>query len=521
MAAVTDRKLALELLDDPIKLSKLCWPDLYLYDKQVEILYSVRDNYITIVPAGNMLGKDFISALAVVLFFASRSPCKIVTSSVDVDQLETVLWGEMRRFIQTSRYPLPFQYNHLHIRQVRADGTFDPLSACIGRVAKKGEGMLGQHIARTADGRPRTLMVFDEASGIEDAHYNTAATWAQRILVIGNPFPCTNFFYRAVRKEGDIKRDDGTSYHQRIIRIKAEDSPNVRLAQQQLANGHTLTNETLIPGVIDYETYLFRRKYWDKIRQCISLDGDFYEGAEVLLYPPEWRNRAETIAAALADSGTRRTAKALGVDSAAGGDNTAWCVVDERGVVFLESMKTPQTADIPNRTIAAMRRFNIPAEEVCFDAGGGGQQHADYMRRLGHKVRTVAFGESATPNFRKITRFQSQDKYKAERDTKYVYKNRRAEMYGKLRLLLDPDETPQGFGIPAQYSELHRQMSPLPLLYDGEGRLYLPPKNKPKPDSDEVTITELIGCSPDELDALVLAIYGMQNRGPKRILQSY
>ena len=30
---------------DPIRFCELCWPEVNLYDKQREILYSVRDNY--------------------------------------------------------------------------------------------------------------------------------------------------------------------------------------------------------------------------------------------------------------------------------------------------------------------------------------------------------------------------------------------------------------------------------------------------------------------------------------------
>ena len=46
---------------DPVEFKKLCWPDVEFYDKQREIIYSVQDNDETIVPAGNMLGKDFVA----------------------------------------------------------------------------------------------------------------------------------------------------------------------------------------------------------------------------------------------------------------------------------------------------------------------------------------------------------------------------------------------------------------------------------------------------------------------------
>lgn len=41
---------------DPLKLCSILWPDVRFYKEQEEIIYSVRDNDETYVPAGNMLG---------------------------------------------------------------------------------------------------------------------------------------------------------------------------------------------------------------------------------------------------------------------------------------------------------------------------------------------------------------------------------------------------------------------------------------------------------------------------------
>lgn len=196
---------------DPVKFVAALWPNIHLYSKQRDILYSVCENDDTVVVAGNMLGKDFVSGLLTLYFFLTRTPCRIVTTSADHSQLEAVLWGEIRRFIQTSRLPLsadrggPLLINHLHLRQV-VRGEVVGLSYCLGRVAAKGEGMLGHHIADVGDGIPRTLFVADEASGVDDVAWERADTWARRRLAIGNPYKvgAGNFFYRAV-KAGDME----------------------------------------------------------------------------------------------------------------------------------------------------------------------------------------------------------------------------------------------------------------------------------------------------------------------------
>lgn len=540
------------LLLDPLKFAALCWPDVKFYDKQVEIIRSVVENDETVVPAGNMLGKDFIAAFISLWFFCSRKPCRVVTSSVDGPQLKGVLWGEIRRFIQTSKVPLPIKENDLLIRHVNVDGSLDGLSYLIGRVTQKGEGLLGHHVART-DERPRTLFVGDEASGLDDETYKAACTWSHRRLIIGNPYPCTNFFRNAV-KDGDILRDKELGgYHRRIIKIKAEESPNVRLGERAVALGKPVPSRNIVPGVIDYREYRARRKLWDPIRQSIGLDAEFYEGAEVLLYPPQWLNRAERVArlVALLTKRSRRR-KAMGVDSAEGGDSSVWTIIDDLGIIRQVSLKTRNTIDIPGRTIAYIHEYGIEPKNVVFDRGGGGKQHADNLRDKGYDVRTVGFGEAASlpePN-----PYNGKDDKRDEKETRYVYKNRRAEMYGLLRLCLEPpreaelideDGTPiakvptsnrtvsktnelgdelttesisaRGFGIPSELVELRRQLAPLPLLYDIEGRLYLPPKDKPSPSYKGQTIKSILGRSPDEADSLVLALFGLLVK-PKEVI---
>lgn len=508
---------------DPVQFCKLFWPQYNLYDKQKEILYSLRDNYETIVPAGNELGKDFISGLAVLWFFSSRRPCKIVTTSASGSQLENVLWGEIRRFIESSKYKLPIEYTHLHLYQIWK-GKRHPNSEVVGKVVQKGESMLGMHVARAEGIYPTTLLVVDEASGVDDDTYERADTWTHRKLVIGNPYPCTNFFYMGT-KEGDLssKRESTgeEKLYRKVIRIRAVDSPNIKLALEEIEAGLKPSNRELVPGVARYSDYLQRLESWDPIRQCIGLDAEFYEGAEVLLFPPEWLSHAEELALNLPP---RRYAKGIGIDPAEGGDSTSYVAVDEHGLIELVSKKTPNTAVVTSETLAFMRKHGLDPENqehcdrVLFDRGGGGKQHADRLREQGYRVRTLGFGEAASKPLQ--SGILPIEERRDEAEQRYVYKNKRAELYGRLSLRLDPNSSTQ-FAIPREYSKsfgvnrkgLREQLSVIPKLYDSEGRLRLPPKQKNKENSREITLVDLIGHSPDESDALVLANYAMEVRG--------
>src|SRR5437879_1760514 len=88
---------------------ELFWPDVTFYDKQVEIVYAVEECRETMVPAGNQLGKDFVVGFICPCLFlrclVAGLTCRIVTTSVAEHHL-TVLWGEIGRFLTTSKFPL-------------------------------------------------------------------------------------------------------------------------------------------------------------------------------------------------------------------------------------------------------------------------------------------------------------------------------------------------------------------------------------------------------------------------------
>lgn len=515
---------------DPLKLKDLLWPDVTFYNKQREAIYSVRDDDETYVPAGNMLGKDFVAAFIVLWFFLSRFPCKIVTTSVK-DKHLNVLWGEIDKFIRISKYPLlhsdggPLIINNDGIRRV-FQGRIHKDCYVMKLVANEEsiESFQGHHVTpdpgQPIDNIPRNMLVGDEASGLTDAYYTLCKTWARRMFIFGNTWSCTNFFYRAVKGNpetkdpgGDILAPCGTYYYRRVLKWRAEDSPNVRYGmnlikkygEEEVNRRDILKTAILIPGVLPYLEYLKRRATWNKIDQCVSLDAEFYEGAEERLFPPEWLNEAERLDRNL--RGKRRQAKTIGLDSGEGSADTTMIAVDELGMIDMISKKTPDTSVIVGEAIAFMNKHGVKAENVLLDRGGGGKQHADVLRSKGYNVRTVFFGEAATAEKKRGMTILEQRKLDDE--TRSIYKNRRAQMYGILSSMLDPSVGDGGFAIPAEYTELRRQMAPIPRDVDQEGKLVLLPKRNLDPKSDKPTMISLLGSSPDEMDALVLAVFGL------------
>jgi hypothetical protein len=509
---------------DPIELARLLWPDVSFYREQQQIIRSIWKDDETYVVAANEMGKDYVAGRVALLFFITRHPCRVVTTSAKDDHLR-VLWAEIYNAIQTCRYPLdrrkggPLLIHHQDIRKYSRFARC-PISYMIGMVANQDSiaAMQGHHVAQTGDGIPRTLFISDESSSVPQAYFTMARTWAKRMFVFGNAWPCNNDFKWAFKGNpatnkpgGDRPNPDkpGSNYRT-TIRIKAEQSPNVRYAQAQLQRGLKPTGEQIIPGVKSWYDYVKDRREWDVIQQCVSLDADFYEGADVLMFPAEWLNAAEARAVALI--GKPRIAKAIGCDPAEGGDKTTMAAVDEFGLIELVSKKTPDTAMIPRELIAFGRKHGVPPIRWMLDRGGGGKQHADQLRSQGYPVKTVAFGEGISLDPRRG--LQMVEWRMDTKEEKYAYFNRRSEMYGDLRLFLNPGRQDANgnnlpvWAIPAHYVELRRQLSPIPLTYDREGRLKLLSKNRVG-QSKERTLIDLIGCSPDEADAVVVAIHCM------------
>lgn len=508
MASTVNINALAKQLADPLKFAKALWPDVDFYREQREAIYSVRENDETVIPAANKVGKDFMAGAVALSEFLCHREARVITTSVKDDHLR-VLWGEIGRFIQTSRIPLlekdggPLIVNHRDIRKL-VGSKLCPISYLRGMVSEKGEGMAGHHAEYT-------LGIIDEASGVDNLVNSQLDTCMRRKLIFGNcnPTEPTQFFRQAV--EGGDRQDASGRYYRKVIRIRAQDSPNVRFALAQQAAGIEPTGEVLVPGILTWDEYLKRRATWDEVRQTIGLDAAFYVGAGVLLFPPAWLDEAARISRLTRQ---QRRATAIGIDPAEGGDKTAMAAVDELGLIELVSKKTPDTSVITGEALAFMRRHGVEPERVAFDRGGGGKEHADRLRSMGYAVRTVAFGESLMMEPKRGMRLV--EERLDNREERYAYKNRRAEMYGTLSTMIDPVMGSKVFAIPGdeagpQYADLRRQLSVIPKEYDGEGRLSLPPKNKREGQSGKCLI-DLIGHSPDEADAVVLAVHAMLSK---------
>jgi hypothetical protein len=209
-------ELARLLGSDVFAFQRALWPDVKFYDRQWELILSVEQDAVeTYCVAAHQVGKDFVAAFVALRFFLKWGPpdtVRVVTTSVKDDHLR-VLWGEIGRYLDTAAVPLtrdrggPLVVNHREIRKVRQSaGRLDKISYLIGTVSERGEGLAGHHAKHT-------LLIVDEASGVDDVVYERSSTWAKRCLIFGNPYTPpggTNFFKRAVEAGDVLMPEEGT-----------------------------------------------------------------------------------------------------------------------------------------------------------------------------------------------------------------------------------------------------------------------------------------------------------------------
>jgi hypothetical protein len=398
--------------------------------------------------------------------------------------------------------------------------------------------------------------------------------------------------------------DGPKTYLRKVIHIGAEDSPNVQLGLAEQAAGLEPSGRDVVPGVLSWDLYQKRLRLWDPIMVCVGLKGQFWEGPQSLMYPPEWLNDSARVALQLSleekfkgigsswhrsgNDPLMRKARAGGCDPGEGGDSerlgTAWTIVDEYGVLEMIEERTADTSRINNVTKMLLRKWSLSPERFAYDRGGGGKQLADQLRAEGVHVKTVGFGESVAPD-PKVGRKLNRERVE-EREDKYYYPSRRCQMYHELRLAIDPahahtrlaniggwladeqyndhdksrhddgDEEPfrrsrpfnrhelgqaagrrgagggntgrhtggatgqpffsQGrvFGIPGNepvYHRLRQELALIPIDYDRDGRVILPPKHRDKHSRGQgvglQSLCDIIGHSPDLADSLVLAYH--------------
>lgn len=181
-----------------------------LWDKQEDIINSVRDNPITTVRSCHGIGKSFIAARTALWFLNAYPDSIVVTTAPTFRQVENIIWRYMRSAYKQSKRPLGGK-----ILKTRLE--VDEEWYAIGISSDDPDKIQGFH--------PKSghiLVIIDEAAGVDEDVYVAAdaimSSLHARMLMIGNPTSLGGRFYESQHTDPKASK----------IAISCFDTPNFK-----------------------------------------------------------------------------------------------------------------------------------------------------------------------------------------------------------------------------------------------------------------------------------------------------
>lgn len=221
-----------------------------LYDKQVDIMTSVRDGSRVAVLGANGTGKDWTSARIMLWWMSTHYPAKVIVVGPTHRQVSDIVFSEARKGFNQARYPLDgvfletSQWKLGDDHYARGFATSDPYN------------VLGFH-------SPNLLVIVTEAHNMPQAHIdNIKLLLPKCILMTGNPFCSTGEFY-------DAFNDAANQWE--TIRISVFDTPNLQEGRE------------VIPGMATVESVKQMTDDWKEKQPAMysaSVLGEFADNLE-------------------------------------------------------------------------------------------------------------------------------------------------------------------------------------------------------------------------------------------------
>jgi phage terminase large subunit len=394
--ATPDQLAALaDVVRDPVKFSRAIFPD-PLWSRQEAILTAIARPHASVAVKGcHASAKTHAAARAALWFVTRYADGIVVTTAPKEDQLELLLWKEIRAAIAQARlqYPEPLT-TALKLSE---------RNYMVGLVAKDAERFQGFHA-------PHLLFVIEEAPGV-GAHIWEAIEGARaggdvRVLALGNPTINSGPFYDAFTT--NRKR-------WRTISISAFDSPN--LEGLPLDELKTITNEDDPRLAVAPLPYLATRRWvWEKWDEWGRHAHPLWDARVLGQFPAQGEGSLIALswieAAGLRPLEDSRGDLAAGLDVAGPGEDETVLIVRDGARVLLERW-WPQE-DPRGEVLAALRPYKARLKTVNVDTAGIGYYLGKHLEDGGFKVAHVNVGETSADPER--------------------YKNQKAEYYWGLRL---------------------------------------------------------------------------------------
>lgn len=463
--------------------------------EQQKILTSVQHNKMTTVASGTARGKDYVAAVAAILFFYLTpefdkdgnliANTKVALTAPTGRQVENIMYPEIVRLYNKAKKIFPILSGRLTGNDIRTD--FEEWFLTGFKADEHNhEAWSGFHAVNT-------MFVITEASGISDDTFTAIEGNLQgnsRILLVFNHNKTTGYAAKSQKGERWSK-----------FRLNSLTAPNV------------IQKKIVIPGQVDYDWIKDKLSAWCiqilEEDQNVEFDDFVFEGQwyrpedmfrvkvlgkppkvdEDVLIPEQWVELAQ--ARWVENYDTTGVNGMLGVDVAGmGRDSSVFCPRFGNYVGRLKKFNSGGVAD--HMKVAGMVMHELrqdPNLISSIDTIGEGAGVYSRLVELGMKDRSISckYSEGAKSNDKELNDITGQ----------YKFANMRAYLFWCVRDWLNPKNNtgamlPPGDCLKEEATEIRWR-----FRSDGDTVII-----EPKDD-----IKKRLGRSPDEFDSLANTFY--------------
>lgn len=332
-----------------------------LWEKEEEILLSVRDNPITAVRSCHASGKSYTAARVVNWWLISYPNSVVITTAPTFRQVKEILWREIRGCVAgKSLYPKD--------SVLETAINIGPNWFALGLSSDKSEQFQGFH-------SPHLLAVVDEASGVSPEIYEAIDGLApERILMIGNPLQVAGRFADSFKMPGVSK-----------IHISGFDVPNIK------------ENKKVIPGLLTVEDMDRMKAYYGEESDVYRVRalGEFpLQDSDSLIGVDEVSKCMEREVNVLP-----QWEKKMGVDPARFGDDRAVILVRQmEKVIRKDIFMNLDTMQLVGHIMRIAKEEGVKPENIYIDEVGMGYGPLDRLREQRWMVNGINVGSKADDN---------------------------------------------------------------------------------------------------------------------------
>lgn len=377
-----DRWLA-KVRADPLWLFRQLWPNEKLWSMQEQVVLSVFNNRYTSVKAANGVGKSFIAGRIVPAFMLAWPGCEVVTTATTWDQVEKVLWKEIRDAHQRSAIPIGGKLLDTELKLNNSGWIAYGLST------NKRESFLGHH------SNP-ILVVEDEASGIDpmidEGTRSIITSDGSRLLKIGNPIDPVGHFFDSFKP--------GSLFN--TFSISAFDSPNFTafgITETDILNG---TWQDKITGALPYPQLPSPQWVADRLQEY-GADSGWYQCFVKGEFPQQSADSLISLAWCM-DAVKRTEVKddkvGIGVDVARfGSDETVIALYNKGKFEILDTAVGQNTMKTAGKGKLYFDEYHCPVGVDDIGVGGGVTDRLEEQRvnvfRFVANEKAIAWGNFA------------------------------------------------------------------------------------------------------------------------------